>query len=433
MQTRFLRPMFVLALALALGTPAAWADSKLLHLSIGDPARKDRDAPVVLDGITDTKTGEQITPTQLAARLADTKLLLVGEEHTNAGFHAVQFAVIRALAAAGRKVMIGLEMYPYTEQRWLTAWSNGQLTEDGFVRLSHWYDNWGYNWQYYRDIFLFARDHDIQMFGVNAPRDVVSAVGRKGLAGLSPEEAAHLPKDIDPSDADHTTFFKTTFEDESGGAMHVSTMPEAMLKNIIAAQTTWDASMGFYAVKALKQEPDPKAIMVVLVGSGHVAYGVGIERQSRKWLDGTITTIVPVTVGLAKANATTNTRASYANFTWGVPGEIDSAYPAVGISTMGGKPGQPMRIIDVQKDSPAAQGGLKVGDVLVSLDGTPLVDKETYNLLVGGKRWGDASVFVVKRNNADTTVNVVFRRALPEEPKAPEPPKPEPKAKGKKK
>ena len=36
-------------LVLALAAPSVAADQKILHLAIGDPARRDREAPVVLE------------------------------------------------------------------------------------------------------------------------------------------------------------------------------------------------------------------------------------------------------------------------------------------------------------------------------------------------------------------------------------------------
>jgi uncharacterized iron-regulated protein len=403
---------FTLMVVLLSALPVRAAD-KLLHLAIGDPARKDRVAPVVLDGITDTKTGDVITPAELSARLAGTRLLLIGEEHTSVEFHQVQYRVLSALIASGRHVMIGLEMYPYTEQRFLDQWRDGLLTEEGFVRLSRWYDNWGYNWLYYRDIFQLAREHHVPMFAVNTPREVVSAVRKKGLANLTPEEAAHIPKDIDIDSADHMTFFKTTFEDEQG-PVHGSGMGDEMWKNMLSAQATWDATMGFNAVQALKQSGDPKAIMVVLVGSGHVAYGLGIERQAKKWFDGQTTSIIPVPVGPPSRGLLKDTQASYANFTWGVPDEIDSAYPMLGTSTAVGSGDVPRRVIIVQDGSPAAQAGIKAGDEMQSFDGVPLTEKETFSRLMAGKRWGDMATIVVRRGSEDVTIKVVFRRSVTE-------------------
>jgi aminopeptidase N len=408
------RLALVALLAVLVAAPTARAADKLLHLAIGDPARKDREAPLALDAITDTKTGDLITPAELASRLASTRLLLIGEEHTSVECHRVQLRVLEALVKAGRHVLIGLEMYPYTEQRGLDQWRDGLLTEDGFVRLSRWYDNWGYNWLYYRDIFLFARDQRVPMFAVNAPREVVSAVGRKGLTGLTPEEAAQIPKEIDAENADHMTFFRTTFEGEQGAVHGPGGMGDDMLKNMLAAQATWDAAMGYNGVQALKQANDPKAIMVILVGSGHVAYGVGIERQARKWADGPITSIIPTSVGTAASGLTKTTQASYANFTWGIPEELDSAYPTLGTSTQVGKADQARTVINVQKGSPADKAGIKVRDVLVSIDGVSLADREAYNLLMARKQWGDTATIVVRRGTETLTLTAVFRRAVSE-------------------
>jgi len=191
-------------------------------------------------------------------------------------------------------------------------------------------------------------------------------------------------------------------------------MGEDMWKNMLSAQATWDATMGFNGVEALKQANDPKAMMVILVGSGHVAYGLGIERQARKWFDGTITTLVPVLVGTPARGVITNTQASYANFTWGIPAELDSAYPMFGTSTAVGAGDAARRVIIVQDGSPAAIGGVKVGDVMQSLDGVPLVEKETFNQLMAAKRWGDSATLVVKRGTENVTLKILFRRTIPE-------------------
>ena len=406
-----LLPAFLL-LALAAVPPQASAADKLLHLAIGDPARKDRVAPLVLDGITDTKSGEAITPSDLVSRLSTTRLLLIGEEHTNVECHMVQYRVLEALVRSGRHVLIGLEMYPYTEQRFLDEWRDGLLTEEGFLRLSRWYENWGYNWLYYRDIFTLARDHRVPMYAVNTPREVVAAVRKKGLANLTPEEAAHIPKDIDVDSADHMTFFRTTFEDEQG-PVHGGGMGDEMWKNMLSAQATWDATMGYNGVKALEQANDPKAIMVILVGSGHVAYGLGIERQAKKWFDGPIASLIPVSVGTPGSDARRDTQASYANFTWGIPGALDSAYPMFGTSTAVGQGDAARRIIIVQDGSPAAAAGIKVGDVMQSFDGVALTERETFNRLMAAKRWGDSATVVVKRGTENVTLTVVFRRTVP--------------------
>jgi len=410
MKPRIGAALILTTLAFLLAAPVP-AQEKLLQLSIGDPARKDREAPLALDAVTDTKTGDVITPDEMVRRLAGVRLLLVGEEHTAMEFHRVQARVVEALVAAGRRVRIGLEMFPYTEQRFLDQWRDNRLTEEGFLRLSRWYENWGYHWLYYRDIFLFARDHRVPMFAVNTPREVVSAIRKKGLANLTPEEAAHIPKEIDVDSADYMTFFKASFEGAEG-PVHGSGMPDEMWKNMLSAQATWDATMGYNAVQALRRDASSDSIMVVLVGSGHVAYGLGIERQARQWFDGPIATLIPVPVTNRKTGPVRSVRASYADFIWGVPEEIDSLYPTLGISMAVGRGDAARQVIVVQKGSVAEQAGFRAGDILVSMDGAPLADKETYNRLVADKSWGDTATFVVRRGTETVTLKALFRRKL---------------------
>src|SRR5215213_6422636 len=60
-------------LLLLLAASALPAQDRSLHLAIGDPARKNREAKVVLDGVTDTRTGEVLTPEWMARRLGDVR------------------------------------------------------------------------------------------------------------------------------------------------------------------------------------------------------------------------------------------------------------------------------------------------------------------------------------------------------------------------
>lgn len=397
------------AVALVVSLSAsAQSKQKIFHLAIGDTERRTRDARVVLDAITDSATGEVLSANQLAARLRDTRLLLVGESHTTADFHRVQLRVIRALQDAGRKVMVGLEMFPYTEQRSLDSWREGLLTEAGFLTLARWYEFWGYHWDYYRDIFLYARDHRIPMYGVNTPRSVVTAVRQKGIDNLSDTDKQHVPPHIDVDSADHLVFFQASFDDEDSMHGH---MPESMMKSMQAAQATWDASMAYNSVKVLKSAPSD-AILVVLVGSGHVAYGVGIEHQARQWFDGKITTLIPVPVQDSEEKPVSSVKASYANFLWGIPYERDSLYPSLGFSTT--ETAGARKIIAIEKDSIAARSGFQVNDQVLALDGIAAPDRETWNRVMATKNWGDTAVVTVNRAGAEVRINAELRRTLKE-------------------
>lgn len=77
-----LRTCLLLVLVLFLLAPGLAAQDRALHLAIGDPARKDQETRLVLDGIADTRGGGVLTPAALAKQIGDVRLLLVGESHT---------------------------------------------------------------------------------------------------------------------------------------------------------------------------------------------------------------------------------------------------------------------------------------------------------------------------------------------------------------
>jgi hypothetical protein len=286
---------------------------------------------------------------------------------------------------------------------------DGRLTEEAFLQGSRWYESWGYNWLYYRDIFLFARDNHLRLFAINAPREVVSAVRKKGFQGLTPEEAAHIPTEIDTKSSDHLRFFKANFDDAS---FHAA-MDDAQWQAMLNAQCTWDATMGWNAVQSLRKDPDPKAVVVVLAGAGHVQYGLGIERQAKQWSQGPVASIIPVRISEEKKGPIKSVQASYANFVWGTPAETDPLYPELGVSTRAREEDKLLEDIDVEKDSPAARAGLQVKDVLLVMDAVAIPDREALSRLMAAKRWGDSAVFSVRRGGEATSVTVLLRREPP--------------------
>ncbi|MFW2403270.1 MAG: ChaN family lipoprotein [Gammaproteobacteria bacterium] len=383
----------------------AQAGQEVLHMAIGDPTRKDREVQLQLDGITDTATGDIITPALLAEKLEDVGLLFIGETHTNLDFHKVQFRVIQELHRAGREVLIGLEMFPYTQQDSLDAWTDGHFTEQGFVEQAGWYTYWGYRWEYYRDIFNFARDNGIRMYGINTPRDVVKAVRTKGFKDLTPDEAEHIPHEVKPVTDDQRAMYKGFFDADD--ALHMS---EERLDGMLRAQTTWDATMGWNSLQALRKHGGSDAIMVVLIGSGHVTYGLGSERQAAPYYDGNIASVIPLEIMDDDGEPIDTVRASYANFLWGLPPAVDTVYPTLGVSLMGKLGKRPTELIQISGNSVAQRAGLAVGDVLLSLDGIPIDSAETLRKTFAPYRWGDVVTARIERDGDEQDIIIPIRR-----------------------
>ncbi|HEY8548705.1 MAG TPA: ChaN family lipoprotein [Vicinamibacterales bacterium] len=396
-------PLLAFAALLLCGAAVA-APQDPLDLEVGDPSRRHRTVQVTVDRVVDTATGQPVLPDDLGQALRDARLVLVGERHTSREAHRVQRRVIDELLRAGRPVMIGLEMFPYTEQASLDRWVAGDEPESRWLETASWYEHWGYHFGYYREIFDVARARRLRIVALNAPRSVISAVGRKGLDGLTPDERRQLPDRIDIDSPEHMTLFKAYL---GSGAAHGGSMPSEAWQRMLGAQAAWDATMAHHAVAALKSAGDPRTVMVVLAGSGHVAYGLGIERQAGLAFDGPIASIIPVAVGGDGAGAV-EVRASYANYVWGVPAEPYEIYPSLGLSTRTGE-GR-LRVLSVEPDGCAGAAGVKAGDVLLAFDGTPVRDRAALSALVAAKDWGDAADLRIERDGDRQTVRVVFAR-----------------------
>lgn len=401
--------VIVSLVAIAVSIPSTAIAQGVFDLPIGDPARRESTLTPTLDVIVATSDGAELTPAQIVERLQGVRLLLIGESHTSMDFHRVQDRVVRALQDSGRRVLIGLEMFPVTEQASLDRWNDGSWSEDEFVMNSEWYRHWGYNWLYYRDIFQTARAGNSPMYAVNAPRANVSAVRRKGFDGLTEEERTGIPPHVDTDNEDHFTLFRAYFDDEEEDeSTHTAGMTDEQWQAMFAAQCTWDGAMAWNAVQALEADDDPNSIMVVIVGSGHVAYGLGIARQAKAYFEGKVATLIPVPMEEEDGEPIETVRGSYADFIWGVPGETAPLYPSLGTSLTEKDGG--LSVLFSDPESLAGKAGITSGDRIVAFDGWEVADKLTFNRLIADRRWGDTVRLTIQRGDETLEVPIPLRR-----------------------
>ena len=253
------------------------------------------------------------------------------------------------------------------------------------------------------------------------PRAIHWTLDRMGVKGQCGETQLHRADlenekardNASAPDAPSRTIWSLDLRDGDDASMHAM-MTGEIFEAMFRAQCAWDATMAASALKALKERGGEDGVVVVLVGEGHVAYGLGIERQAKLSFGGKVATVIPVPV-LDDKGKSVKVRASYADFLWGVPRETDPLFPSLGLSTRevpGGK-GESLPVIAVEKDGVAAAAGFKVADEILSMDGTALKDRETHARLMAGKRWGDSAEYLVKRGGETVSLKALFRRDPP--------------------
>jgi uncharacterized iron-regulated protein len=249
-----------LALLLLATTMAALADAPMLP---GEDELQDTDTAVV-------ETASVAGLDGLLAKLADKRVVFVGESHDRYEDHLNQLEIIRGLREQGRPLAIGMEFFQQPFQPVLDAFIAGDIGEAELLRRSEYFDRWRYDYRLYRPILRYAREHGIPLIALNVPKEITDKVGDGGIEALDAAEAEQIPADIDRDHQAYRDRVKAVYD------MHPKD-EDADFEHFLDVQLLWDEGMAERAASYV--EANPERALVVLAGSGHVEYGHGIPRR----------------------------------------------------------------------------------------------------------------------------------------------------------
>ena len=125
-----------------------------------------RDLQTLPEGsILHLPTGVELKKEQMFNYISGSRIIYVGETHTNIKDHEIQLEILKEMHERfPGQVSVGMEMFQTTSQGSLDLWTNGNLDEKDFERV--WHDNWAQDYAYYREIFQFIRDQKIPLIGL---------------------------------------------------------------------------------------------------------------------------------------------------------------------------------------------------------------------------------------------------------------------------
>ena len=220
------------------------------------------------------------------------QIIFIGEHHDNPHHHMNQLQIIRELhEVAERPMAIGLEMFASGDQEILDRWIAGKLQQAEFIKV--YYRRWGLPWPLYRDIFLYARDHQIPLVGLNVADKVVKKVAQQGYSSLTSKELAQLPPGV-------TCNVSARYEDfiEKVYSWHGSKKDKSFA-NFCEAQVLWDTVMAINLLNFHKAKPALQ--VVVLAGGGH-SWKPGIPAQIMERKSLALSVILPESPKLNRKN-----------------------------------------------------------------------------------------------------------------------------------
>ena len=234
----------------------------------------------------DLAAGRVLTEGDEARRFAGPaapRLVFLGEQHSDPRSQAFQARFLRALAAQGHAVTVALEMFSPQADGALEEWRQGRLEEADFVEQSRWYETWGFPWTAYRPLFEAIRDARLPAHGVNVDEATRKAVRESPAGDMPPELAAEIGV-LDLTVVPHRDYFLDSLAGAGGRApAHASRQApeEPAFQRMQRIQVLWDTAMGVRAARLAEAAP-PGGVVVAILGSGHVAHGLGANLRAAR-------------------------------------------------------------------------------------------------------------------------------------------------------
>ncbi|MCM2264004.1 MAG: ChaN family lipoprotein [Desulfuromonadales bacterium] len=369
--------------------------------------------PPQVGDILHIPTGTSINEAEMLAAATDAHIVYVGETHDNPASHRLQLAMIEAMSERWPgQVSLGMEMFTRKQQPVLDRWVAGELSEKAFLKESDWYSVWSMDFALYRDLLIYARDHRIPVIGLNAEKDLIKSVGRNDPSELSEEERARLPE-MDLTDPYQTAMVDAIYGEHASG--------DNRLAGFQRVQTLWDETMAESIANHLLTCLDGSRRMVVLAGGNHVRYGFGIPRRVFRRLPTSYVLVgsYEIEVPEDKKDLLMDVEmprfpmAPYDYMVFTAYEDLPGERVKLGVR-MEEKEGRVV-VQDVISGSTAEKGGVKAGDIILALDGEPVVESFDLVYAVGLHKTGDKATLEVERGGEKLKLGLDFQPLPPRE------------------
>lgn len=377
----FLFPLLLLAGCAAFATrPSSNTEKAPTAMSPGDTI--------------DTANGNVLSGEALLEELARARIVYAGEMHTSIEDHRVQLNLLKELHHRNPSIVLAMEMFPRETQPVLDRFARGEIGEEDFVREIRWEKTWGYPFQLYRGLLVFARDNRLKIVGLNAPQEVVHKVAQSGLSSLTPEERARVARDFHLDDPAHREYLRAEFEGHGRG--HIKNF-----ETFYEAQLAWEDTMSETLARVDKDLPEGGQILVI-IGKGHIAGRVGVPALTFLRTNRPFKTVAPIPFDYP-GNLVDPDIADFVL----VVDKYESGHKGrLGMMIREQAPGGGVTVTGVVPGSPAERAGIRKGDVLLSIDGNPVSTLEDiHRAMAGGtgNHW-----FTLKRDGEDISVAVTL-------------------------
>lgn len=365
-------------------------------MSLSACARVERPEPCGAAGewrIPDERGAEAIALPALFERLAKKQVVLLGESHDSAEDHRWQLHTLAQLHALHPNMAVGFEMFPRRVQPVLDEWVAGRLSEREFLRKVEWEKVWGFDARDYLPLFHFARMNRLPMLALNVERSLIDAIGKQGWDNVPEAQKEGIGKPA-PASEDYLKTLRAVFEHHPARARG-----EAAFPRFVEGQLAWDRAMAEGIANHLRKAPE--ALVVAVMGAGHVRNGHGVIHQLKAL--GVTQSSALLTWNSQRSCQALGKNFAEALYLIEVPKENP---PRLGVETE--QAGEWLRIVSVLSGSVAEAAGLKKGDLIVAIAGRPAKNLMTLRTLVQRQTPGTWLPLRIRRGDEELEIVARF-------------------------
>ncbi|MCK4557483.1 MAG: ChaN family lipoprotein, partial [Candidatus Aminicenantes bacterium] len=221
-------------------------------------------------------------------------------------------------------------------------------------------------------------------------------------------EEKEIVPNPDLSHEEHRTLIRTIFESAELPPQMKGRGLEMVFEGLYRAQSAWDEVMALNAVHAQKRE-DKK--VVVLVGSGHLLYNLGMNRRAYERSHLPFKTVVCIEIPEGEENIRVSR--TLADYIWGIPEEKIPAFPSVGLRLKKFDGLDNLVVESNPINGVALDAGFEKGDVILSVDGKSFFDINELRIYLAQFTWNDEVKFQLLRDARQ--VEILLKFAPPQE------------------
>ncbi len=313
-------------------------------------------------------TPASVSSKEVLARAAAAEIVLLGEQHDDEDHHRWQAQVLAGLHALRPEMVIGFEMFQRQVQPALERWVAGELTLPAFLAQTAWEENWNFPIELYLPLFEFARINRIPMVALNVDAKLTRAIGDKGWDAIPNRERQGVGRAAPASEAYRDFLFGVYSEH----AHRQEARSSRGFQYFVEAQQNWDRAMAeaLLARRISGPQGQPPPLIVGIMGSGHLRYGLGVPHQLRDLGVGRVVTLLP----LSANEDCREIRPNLANAVFTLPKKPAPPVPPprLGVQLEDADTGQGgVRVLAVTAGSLADRSGLVAGDSLLEVAGRP--------------------------------------------------------------